>query len=330
MIQTVGHHGSVKQASKGQDMALLIATGISGWMSDDDIRDALFSELPGADIRTPQTMGDASEIEMLAVSALRGDLAGQLPNLKLVQKLGAGVETIVAHPALPAHVRVARLKPDAPAREIAEYFLAYILRHQRNMDHHIQRQAAAQWDPVAPRITPETVVGVLGLGHIGSRTALMLRDVGFQVVGWSRSPKTIDGVTCHHGADSLPGVLSACDFVAAILPSTPLTRDLMNAEMLAHMKPGAVLLNAGRGDLVVEDDLRAALDKGLLSHAVLDVVRKEPLPEADPLWRHPAITITPHVSGWHLGDALKDVAENYRRLRAGEALLHEVDRARGY
>ncbi|MEX0316602.1 MAG: 2-hydroxyacid dehydrogenase [Ruegeria sp.] len=311
-------------------MALLIDGGLSGWMTDAEIAGQVRTQLPGADVRTPDTLGNVDEITMVAVVTLRDGQPAKLPNLQLVQKLGAGVETIVKHPALPDHVRVARLKPDAPAREIAEWFLAYILRAHRNMPVHEAEQATSTWTPVEPRYTPDTVIGVLGLGHIGGRTARMLRDIGFQVKGWSRSPKDIDGVDCRHGYDSLPDLLGACDHVCAILPSTPETVGLFNANLLSAMKPGNQLLNAGRGDLIDETALMQALDAGTPGHAVLDVVSQEPLPADNPLWSHPQVTITPHVSGWHLGDALKDVAENYRRLTAGEPLLHEVDRARGY
>ncbi|WP_171173504.1 glyoxylate/hydroxypyruvate reductase A [Ruegeria sp. HKCCD8929] len=311
-------------------MALLIDGGLSGWMTDAEIADQVRAQLPGADVRTPDTLGNADEITMVAVVTLRDGQPAKLPNLQLVQKLGAGVETIVKHPALPDHVRVARLKPDAPAREIAEWFLAYILRAHRNMPVHETEQAKSTWTPVEPRYTPDTVVGVLGLGHIGGRTARMLRDIGLQVKGWSRTPKEIDGVDCRHGYDSLPDLLGECDHVCAILPSTPETVGLFNADLLSSMKPGSQLLNAGRGDLIDETALMQALDAGTPGHAVLDVVSQEPLPADNPLWSHPRVTITPHVSGWHLGDALNDVAENYRRLTAGEPLLHEVDRARGY
>jgi glyoxylate/hydroxypyruvate reductase A len=105
---------------------------------------------------------------------------------------------------------------------------------------------------------------------------------------------------------------------------------LIGEATLAAMKPGSTLINAGRGDLVDEAALCAALDAGPIGHAVLDVVSEEPLPASSPLWQHPGVTITPHVSGWHLGDAMKDVAQNYQRLQRGEALLHEVDRSKGY
>ncbi|NVO57142.1 glyoxylate/hydroxypyruvate reductase A [Rhodobacteraceae bacterium B1Z28] len=311
-------------------MALLIDTGLSDWKRDSDIASDILRLTPDADVRTPDTIGNVDEITMIAVVNFTSDHLRRLQNLKLVQKLGAGVETIVGNPDLPGHVRVARLKPDAPAQGIAEWFLAYILRAQRHMSFHENAQSVAEWRPKAPTFTPDTVVGVLGLGHIGDRTARMLNAVGFQVIGWSRSPKQIEGVTCLHGEAALPDMLNQCDHVCAILPSTPQTVGLFDAGMLAAMKPGSQLLNAGRGDLIDEDALIAALDRNTPGHAVLDVTCQEPLPQDSPLWRHPGVTITPHVSGWHLGDALSDVAQNFQKLNSGTSLLHEVDRTRGY
>jgi len=311
-------------------MALLIEIGHNGWYSEEDLAAQFRALDPAADIRTTAAPGNLDEVTVLAVSALKSDLPTQLPNLQLVQKLGAGVETIVNHPSLAPHVRVARLKPEEPAREIAQYCLAYVLRGTRNMDYHEKAQARALWDPVAPRRPSDTTVGVLGLGHIGGLTAGLMRDMGFQTMGWSRTPKEIPGVTCLSGDHGLNGLLSSSDYVCAILPSTAETRNLLDAERLALMKEGATLINAGRGDLIDEQALASALYQRRPGHAVLDVLRHEPLPEDNPLWKHPCVTITPHVSGWHLGDALGDVLENLRRLTAGADLLHEVDRARGY
>ncbi len=311
-------------------MSLLIDVGMPEWMEDADLRKDVLELLPDADVRLIADMGKSEDIRVLATTRLRPDLPRQLPNLELVQKLGAGVDTMVSHPDLPEHVRITRLKPDAPAREIAEYCVAYVLRDQRNMNFHAANQTKGFWEAIAPRRTPETTVGVLGMGHIGGRTAKMLAGLEFKVIGWSRSPKYTEGIDCRWGADALPDLLGECDYVCSILPSTELTRGLFDQNILSAMKPGAVLINAGRGDLVVENDLIAALNAGAPGHAVLDVVPVEPLPSEHPFWSHSNITITPHVSGWHLGDALKDVAENYRRLIAGEPLLHEVDRARGY
>ncbi|GAA6196027.1 glyoxylate/hydroxypyruvate reductase A [Pseudophaeobacter arcticus] len=311
-------------------MALLVNIGHDGWYRDRELAAELRNLSPGADIRTLEEPGDLAEITMLAVSGLADDLPPQLPNLALVQKLGAGVETIVAHPALAPHVQVTRLKPLEPAREIAQYCLAYVLQGQRNILAHAANQARASWESLEPKENHKTRVGVLGMGHIGGETAALMRDLGFEVHGWSRSAKDMEGVTCHHGAESLEPMLGICDYICAILPSTGETRGLINAQTLAAMKPGATFINAGRGDLVDEAALIADLDRGHLGHAVLDVFCTEPLPEQDPLWAHPQVTITPHISGWHLGEALQDVVENFRRLGAGEDLLHAVDRQRGY
>ena len=150
------------------------------------------------------------------------------------------------------------------------------------------------------------------------------------MIGWSRTQKTLPGVECFFGEDQFPAVLKAADYVVSILPSTPETADLFNAEIFPLMKPEAVIINCGRGDLINEGDLIDALDNGLLAAAILDVMQIEPLPVNSPMWRHPKIVLTPHVSGWHLGDAVNDIAENLRRLDSGEPLLHLVNRQLGY
>lgn len=311
-------------------MALLIEIGQPDWMSNGELRDQLLPLMPDADIRCAPAFGDPSEIIMLACSRLPHDLPRRLPNLQLIQKLGAGVETIVGNPDLDPAVRVARLKPDAQAQEIAEYCVAYVLCTQRNMALHDRRQRSRLWDPVAPRETPATTVGILGLGHIGARIAACFASLGFRVLGWSRAPKALPGIDCCNGEAALPAMLRECDYLCAVLPSTAETRDLADAGFLAAMKPGAILINVGRGDLIIESDLLAALDSGHLAGAVLDVFRAEPLPPDHPFWSHPKITVTPHVSGWRVTGGLETVAENYRRLCAGEPILNEVDRAAGY
>ena len=312
-------------------MAILIDIQDTDWMTNEALRDILAPMLPGVSIRCWPELGDVSEIKMLALNRLTADVLETLPNLRLVQKLGAGVETIVGHPGLRGDIKVTRLRPDASAREIAEYCVAYVLREQRHLHFHEQNQAKQQWTARAPERAPVTTVGVLGLGHIGSRTARAFAGLDYRVLGWSRSPKTIQGVVCHHGPDALLSVLGESDYLVCILPSTPQTQDLIDARALTAMKAGAFIINAGRGDLVVDADLIAALDSGHIAGAVLDVFREEPLPADHPFWSHPKVTVTPHVSGWHLTGSLEDIAENYRRLVAGvEPLLHEVDRGAGY
>lgn len=311
-------------------MALLLDIRDPNWMREEELRDLLAPLLPGVPIYCSLADADLEKVLTLAVVRLRPGVVGRLPALKLVQKLGAGVESIVHAPDLPPQVRVARLKPQQAGREIAEYCLAYVLRDQRNMLSHSADAKECRWSPIAPCQSHETSIGVLGLGHIGGQVAKSFAALGFRVLGWSRSPKIIEGVTCVSGGDALPTMLGECDYVVSILPSTPDTRDLFDSRLFAEMKTGARLINVGRGDLIVEEELLAALDSGPLAGAVLDVFRKEPLPAGHPFWQHDKITVTPHISGWHLDDGLQDVAENYRRLVVGEPLLHEVDRQAGY
>ena len=311
-------------------MSLLLDIRLPEWMTEEALARRLAPLLPATKIRVGPDDGPLDDVIMIATSQLDASLLPRLPRLQLVQKLGAGVETMVAAAGLPDHVRVARLAGDSAADEIAEYCLAYVLAAQRNMAAHQADAANGHWRQIAPRHRAETKISVLGLGHIGGRTASVFAGLGFPVLGWSRSPKDIPDVDCRHGSAALPGVLAASDHVCAILPSTPGTRGLFDAAMLQHMKPGAQLINCGRGDLIVDADLLTALDTGPIGHAVLDVFNEEPLPADHPYWHHPAVTVTPHVSGWRVDDALTDVAENYLRLQDGRPLLNEVDRSAGY
>lgn len=311
-------------------MGLLIDIRQSAWMTEADLATRLQPRLPGVRIHAGPDDGPLDDVIMIACPRLDPALVPRLPKLNLVQKLGAGVETMVSAPGLPDNVRVARLTAENAADEIAEYCLAYVLAAQRNMAAHRADAGRHHWHQIAPRPAEQTTVAVLGLGHIGGRTAGLFATLGFRVLGWSRSAKSIDGVECRQGPGALPELLAEADHVCAILPSTPDTRDLFDAGMLACMKPGAQLINCGRGDLIVDEDLLAALDAGRPGHAVLDVFRTEPLPDDHPFWRHSGITVTPHVSGWRVDDALLDVAENYLRLVDGRPLLNEVDRRCGY
>lgn len=311
-------------------MALLIDIKQPVWMRDEELRDALIARYPGADIRVSAAPGNLADITMLAVSSYEVGESLRYPNLKLIQKTGAGVEAIVADTTIPPDIAVARLKSETPAQEIAEFSLACVLQEQRHLRLYREQQAVHHWSALAPRQAQETTVAVLGLGMIGTITAQRFFANGFQVIGWSRSAKKLDGITCYHGADQFGRVLGAADYVVSILPATPETENLFNHRTLAQMKPAAWLINVGRGSLIDESALMQALDAGLLGGAILDVMQAEPLPVESPMWLHPKIILTPHVSGWHLGDAIYDIGDNLRRLEQGEPLLHLVNRTLGY
>ena len=311
-------------------MALLIDVKHPDWMKDQDLRSELQREYPEADIRIGADPGNPDEIEMLTVSTYLPGEALRYPNLKLIQKTGAGVNNILADHELPAATQVARLQTNTSGTEMAEYALAYVLQEQRHMRQYHHHQARSEWIAYPPRKAGDTTVAVLGLGRIGLLVAQRFVDNGFPVLGWSRSPKALEKVSCFAGDDGLAQVLPMADYVISVLPSTTETLEMFNRNLLQQFNPQSLLINVGRGDLVNETDLLQALDDGELAGAVLDVMSIEPLPADNPLWLHPRVQLTPHVSGYHLGDAILDIAENYRRLQNGEPLLHLVDRSRGY
>ena len=311
-------------------MALLIDIKHPDWMTDDELRDALLEYDPRADIRIGAEPGNLDDIEMLTVSSYYPREALKYPNLKVIQKTGAGVNNILADTDLPESVRVARLRTDTSGNEMAEYALAYVLQEQRHIRQYRNQQAQSSWQAYPPRKAAETKVLVLGLGRIGTLVAQRFVANGFRVSGWSRSRKRLGDVECYAGNDELPHALAAADYVISVLPSTPETRLMFAHELFAAFNPDSIFINVGRGDLVNETELVAALDDGLLAGAVLDVMSVEPLPESSPLWLHPAVQLTPHVSGYHLGDAIEDIAENYRRLCNNEPLLNPIDRELRY
>ena len=311
-------------------MALLIDIKHPDWMEDEELRAELLQHYPGADIRIGAEPGNPDEIEMLTVSTYHSGEALRYPNLKLIQKTGAGVENILADNELPQAIRVTRLDTSTSGAEMAEYALAYVLQEQRHLRRYQHHQSRREWHSYPPRKAAETTVAVLGLGRIGVVVAQRFVDNGFRVVGWSRSPKQLQRIDCYDGDQGLAEMLPLADYVVSVLPSTPQTLGMFNRALFARFNPESFFINVGRGNLVDEAGLMQSLDEGLLAGAILDVMSIEPLPADHPLWLHPKVQLTPHVSGYHLGDAVIDIAENYRRLQNGEALLHLVDRCRGY
>ncbi|MEM7193921.1 MAG: glyoxylate/hydroxypyruvate reductase A [Pseudomonadota bacterium] len=312
-------------------MSILIDIRADDWMTEEQLESFLQPLLPGVSMHCRDAGEQKADVTMIATAQLRPGILSEYPNVRLIQKLGAGVDAIVSDSDVNRkNIRVCRLKPDMPAHEIAEYCLTYVLHFQRQVAHYDQAQKNGLWKPLPPMKASETTVCVLGLGHIGARTADYFAHMGYRVIGWSRSQKHLPDVDCRAGEDALSDVLATGDYVVSILPSTELTRNLINSETLSGMKSSAVLINAGRGDLVNQEDLLEALDQGTIKAAVLDVFQQEPVPADHPLWTHPNVIMTPHVSGWHLDDGLDVVAKNYLALINNQPLAHEVDIHAGY
>jgi len=245
---------------------------------------------------------------------------------RLVQSLWAGVERIVGNETLTQPL--CRMVDPGLAQGMAEWCLGWTMRAHLGMD--LYRQDGVWRNDLTPPLASDRPVTILGMGELGRAVAGVLRGVGFPVTGWSASGRAVEGVEVL-GAEALPQALERAEILISLLPDTLQTRNLLDARRLAMLPRGAVLLNPGRGTVLDDTALIAALDEGSLGHAVLDVFRTEPLPPDHPFWAHPGITVTPHVAAeTRPASAAPVAAENLRRARDGRPLLHLVDRSRGY
>ncbi|PVB61826.1 glyoxylate/hydroxypyruvate reductase A [Labrenzia sp. 011] len=253
-----------------------------------------------------------------------------LPNLAWVQSLWAGVERLTAE--LPEDgPLIVRLTDPKMAETMSEAVLAWTLYLHRDMPRYMAQQRRKIWHEHDHRAAAERTVGILGLGNLGSASAQRLRANGFNVLGWSRSEKALDGIRCLHGPDGLKTVLSQSDITVLLMPLTGETRGMIGAAELQACKQDACLINFARGPILDTRALIEALDHGPLAHAVLDVFEKEPLPASDPLWEHEKVTVLPHVSSpTTRSTASKIVAGNIARYFSSGEIPPSVDRKRGY
>ena len=259
-----------------------------------------------------------------------GELAA-LPALELVFSVGAGVDHLVGDGLVPEHVPVVRNVEPGLTAGMVEYVVYHVIRFHRRMAALEADQRDRRWEPRLPTPPWEHTVGILGMGVLGTACGLALSDLGFRVAGWGRTPRELEGIECRHGPDSLPDFLGQSEFLVCLLPLTAETRGILCRETLAMLPGGACLINAGRGPLVVDADLLAALDDGHVGAAALDVFNQEPLPGDHPYWSHPAVTISPHIASVvHPASSTRHIVENIRRHRAGQPLVHVADLARGY
>lgn len=248
---------------------------------------------------------------------------------KAVMSLWAGVETVVSNQTLTQPLL--RMVDPGLTNGMVEWVVGHTMRHHLGMDDHIHGQDGVWRDTVYPPLAEQRPVTILGIGALGAACGQALAQLGFPVTGWSRSPKTVEGVTCLSGEDGLKEALTDASIVILLLPKTPQTRDILNAETLDLLADGAFVINPGRGPLINDDALLNTLATGKVRHATLDVFHVEPLPAEHPYWAHPNVTVTPHIASTTRPDsAAKVIAQQILRGEAGEPFLHVVDRQAGY
>lgn len=248
--------------------------------------------------------------------------------LKAVLNLWAGVEGVTNNKTL--NVPLARMVDSGLTDGMVEWVTGHTLRHHLGIDKHIHGQDGI-WRSYVPPLAKDRIITILGLGTLGTACGIALKRLGFNVRGWSRREKRVDGIICFYGDDQVDSSLMDADIVVLLLPDTPLTQNILNQHTLNLLKRGAFVLNPGRGPLIDDDALLAALETGQIEHATLDVFRIEPLPQNHQYWSNNKVTVIPHkASETRPKTASQVIAMNIERAENGQELLYLVDRENGY
>ena len=257
---------------------------------------------------------------------------GRYPRLEVIFGSGAGVDFIATDPSLPRHVPLVRMATPGAAQRMGEFVTWAALSLLKGARRIGAGQAERRWDYFEPEWTaPESTVGIMGLGHMGTAAARMLQGIGFPVISWSRTAKHVPGVRSFVGPVERDAFLAQTRILVCLLPATPETRHILSAPLLSKLPDGACLVNVGRGSQQKTEDILAALDSGKLSGAVLDVFEQEPLPPEHPAWTHPKLLVTPHLASLPpRSERTAYVARLIAAHERGEALPNRYEHDRGY
>jgi glyoxylate/hydroxypyruvate reductase len=283
----------------------------------------------------PEVSGREAAIGFACVWLPPSGLLARLPNLKAIINLGAGVDRLLADPTLP-DVLIARVVHADLTARVTQYLVLHVLMHHRRQRLYDSQQRDRLWHVHHQPAASEVTVGIMGLGTIGRDAAAALIGLGFQIAGWSRTPKALPGIETFHGTAGIDAFLRRTEILVCLLPQTRETEGILNLALFRKLRRdgplgGAFLINSGRGQLQVDADIITALDEGSLSGATLDVFPREPLPPQSPLWTHPKVTITPHNAGDISPRVFAPIViEQIERFERGLLLDNLIDRNRGY
>jgi glyoxylate/hydroxypyruvate reductase len=297
---------------------------------------AMKAAAPDLDVRVwPNHLGRVEDIKYAAAWLPPADVLKGFPNLKLICSLGAGVDAILGDPTLPRDIPIVRVNdPDLTTR-MSEYIVLHVLMHHRQQRRLGANQKLGVWDSFPTHAASALTVGIMGMGVMGADAATKLAMLGFKVVGWSRSRKTIPGIRCF-AENELDAFLSQTDILVSLLPATKETDGIINRALIQKLSrkgpfAAPIMINAGRGRQQVEEDIITCLDNGELYAATLDVFSQEPLPRSSPLWSHPKVTLTPHAAADSDPETIcRYVHQQIQNFEIGQPLQNLVDRKRGY
>ncbi|SHK27137.1 glyoxylate/hydroxypyruvate reductase A [Marinobacter antarcticus] len=252
-------------------------------------------------------------------------------NLRCICSMGAGIDHLLNDEFLPKDLPVIRIIDPLLAQSMYEYLHTAVMYYFRDFDIYKTQQYQSTWKQQLPKSIAHTTIGVMGLGKLGEYSASKFSEIGFNVIGWSRTQKTITGVKSYTGDRQLEEFLSQVDILICLLPLTNETRGILNLENFSKLPSGACLVNVARGEHVMDEDLITAINQGQLRGACLDVFREEPLPQTHPFWQHNKILLTPHCSSiTDPNSVAPQILENYRLMKSGRPLMNQVNLVRGY
>lgn len=291
----------------------------------------LQSLLPEWHVAPIDQIADPTTILYAIVWQPRSGSLKPLVNLKAILSIGAGIDHVLADKQRPPNIPIIRTISPELTQRMREYVALHVLRYHRAQPRFEAAQQRQQWLRYPLPIAAKRRVGIMGLGNFGAAAAQTLIDLGFQVAGWARAPKNLNGVISYAGNEALPAFLAKTEILVCLLPLTPETAGILNATLFRQLPRGAALINAARGGHLIEADLLDALEQGALDAATLDVFNTEPLPPDHPFWLHPNITITPHIGS--IVDAPTGaviMADNIRAFERGNPIPMLTDLSRGY
>ncbi len=287
--------------------------------------------MPELEVRVWPQVGDLKEINCALLWDPPAELFNDLENLEVIFSIGAGVDSLLACAALPVRVPIVRMVEPQLTAGMVEFCLFQVLRFHRLMHCYEGQQAKSIWKELPQLPARDTTVGVMGMGVLGLALTKQLQSLNYNVIGYRRQSKPNDAMEMFYGEAQVEAFLRQTMILVMLLPATEQTRHIINRETLAMLPPTACLVNAGRGELINEQDLLMALDSGQLQAAALDVFNQEPLPTEHPFWSHPGIFLTPHIASiTHPPTACRYIVDALQTYRAGEAWPNLVETGSGY
>lgn len=291
----------------------------------------LQEKLKGVDIEIYPNIKDTSKVLFALCWKADKNILSQFPNLKVAQSVGASVTHIIKNQNLPENILVTRIVDEQLSEDMFEFILTSILSYMKNFPLHQLNKKDKLWHQKTYKTIKNTTICILGLGKIGTHVAKKLQNMGFKVKGWSKTAKKINNINCLYGNESLTNAITSTDILINILPLTNETENILNLKNLSKLNKNGYLINVGRGEHLVENDLLELINSKHLSGALLDVFRTEPLPNKHPFWNCKNISITPHVAALtNVNSAIDIIVKNYENSTQGKPLTNIVSVKKGY